>query len=236
MKIVAMIPAREGSKGFPGKNIKNILCKPVISYSILTALKCKKISSVYLNSDSDKYLDIGEKWGAKRYRRPVELAKDNTSMKDVLIDFFIHLNKKQKKFDAIIVLYPTNPLRTVTFITEFLDQFILVGGNFPFISIKKPNTHPFLCYNRNADGNLEQLFKIDENELYRRQQYPDYYRLAGGSYIIPNNYIYKINAQLFCDSSFGYIMPDDEPYIDIDTQLDFDIAEFLMKQYNGKTE
>ena len=224
-----MIPAREGSKGLPEKNIKNILGKPVISYSILTALKCEKIHSVYLNSDSDKYLDIGEKWGAKRYRRQAELAKDNTSMKDVLIDFAQYLEKFKENFDAIIIFYPTNPLRTVTFISEFLDQFILMGGNFPYISVKKPRTHPFLCYKRNANGNLGKLFKFDENMFYRRQQYPNYYCLAGGNYIIPANYIHKINAQLFCDKSYSYIMPDSESYVDIDTKSDFDFAEYLLK-------
>ena len=228
-----MIPAREDSKGLPEKNIKNIFGKPVISYSILSALKCEKINSVYLNSDSDKYLDIGEKWGAKRYKRPKELGKDNTSMKDVLVDFFNYLNNNKKQFDAIVILYPTNPLRTVKFITEFLNRFISMDFHYPFISVKKPREHPFMCYKRNANGNLDRLLKFDENKFYRRQQYPDYYRLAGGSYIIPNNYIYKINAQLFCDNSYGYIMPDDEPYVDIDTQSDFDIAEFLMKKYNG---
>ena len=115
-----MIPARAGSKGLPEKNIKDLLGKPIISYSILSAIKCENIDSVFINSDSDKYLDIGAKWGADRYKRPAELAKDNTSMKDVLIDFCNYLNRKQKIFDAIIILYPTNPLRTVTFINNFL--------------------------------------------------------------------------------------------------------------------
>ena len=227
-----MIPAREGSRGLPEKNIKDLLGKPLISYTITSALKCEKINSVYFNSDSDRYLDIGEKWGAKRYKRPAELAKDNTSMKDVLIDFFNYLNKKQKKFDAIIILYPTNPLRTVTFISEFLDQFILMGGNLPFISVKKPRTHPYLCYKRKANGNLGKLFKFDENKFYRRQQYPNYYRLAGGTYIIPVNYIREVNAQLFCDKSYSYIMPDSEPYVDVDTELDFEFAKYLLKKSN----
>ena len=102
-------------------------------------------------------------------------------------------------------------------------------GNFPFISVKKPRTHPFLCYKRNANGNLGKLFKFDENKFYRRQQYPNYYRLAGGSYIIPTNYIQDINAQLFCDKSYSYIMPDSESYVDIDTKSDFDFAEYLLK-------
>lgn len=227
-----MIPAREGSRGLPEKNIKDLLGKPLISYSISSALKCEKINSVYFNSDGDRYLDIGEKWGAKIYKRPAELGENNTSMKDVLIDFCNYLNKKQKKFDAIIILYPTNPLRTVTFITEFIDQFYLMGGNFPFISVKKPRTHPFLCYKRNANGNLEKLFEFDENKFYRRQQYPNYYRLAGGNYIIPANYIHEINAQLFCNKSYSYILPDDEPYVDIDTKLDFEIAEYFLTESN----
>ena len=100
MKIIAMVPARQGSKGLPDKNITNLLGKPLISYSILSTLKCEKINSVYINSDSDKYLEIGEKLGAKRYKRSKKLAKDQTSMKDVLIDFSKFLIDNQIDFDV----------------------------------------------------------------------------------------------------------------------------------------
>ena len=121
-----MIPARSGSKGLPKKNIKNLLGKPIVSYSLISALKSEKINSVYLNSDSDEYLDLGKKLGAKTYKRPVELGEDNTSMKAVLSDFSKYLINKKEKFDAIVVLYPTNPLRTTKFINEFIDQFNLM--------------------------------------------------------------------------------------------------------------
>ena len=228
MNLVAMIPARSGSKGLPNKNIKNLLGKPILSYSLISALKSEKINSVYLNSDSDEYLDLGKKLGAKTYKRPVELGDDNTSMKAVLSDFSKYLINKKEKFDAILVLYPTNPLRTTKFINEFIDQFNLSGGDLPFISVRKPSTHPFLCYKRKNNGTLEKLLHFDENKFYRRQQYPDYYRLAGGNAIIPIRFIDEINAQLFCNISYSYIIPDDIPYVDVDTIADFKYAEYLL--------
>ena len=229
MNLVAMIPARSGSKGLPKKNIKNLLGKPIVSYSLIIALKSEKINSVYLNSDSDKYLDLGKNLGAKTYKRPVELGDENTSMKAVLSDFSKYLINKKEKFDAIVVLYPTNPLRTTKFINEFIDQFNLSGGDLPFISVGKPSTHPFLCYKRNNNGNLEKLLQFDENKFYRRQDYPVYYRISGGNYIIPKKYIDEINAQLFCNISYSYIISDDIPIVDIDTITDFKYAENLLR-------
>ena len=230
MKIIAMVPARQGSKGLPDKNITNLLGKPLISYSILSTLKCEKINSVYINSDSDKYLEIGEKLGAKRYKRPIKLAKDQTSMKDVLIDFSKFLIDNQIDFDAIMTLYPTNPLRTLDFIDEFIDKFVSIGGNRPFISIKKPLTHPSLCYSRDYKGNLSSILNINENIYYRRQEYPEYFCLAGGNYIIPIEYLNKINAQLICKETYGYILPENTVYVDVDAKADLELAEYYLQK------
>lgn len=225
-----MVPARQGSKGLKDKNINKLLGKPLVAYTILSALKCEKIESVYINSDSNKYLDIGESFGAKKYKRPLKLAEDQTSMKDVLIDFSKFLNDSQIYFDSIIVLYPTNPLRTSDFLNEFIGKFLSLDGKKPFLSIKKPLTHPLLCYHRYENGELSSMLNIDENKYYRRQDYPTYFCLAGGNYIIPIQYLNKINAQLICQESFGYILSDNIIDVDIDTKEDLELANYYLQE------
>ena len=139
-----MIPARKGSKGVKDINIRLLCGVPLISYSITTALDFRSIDDVFLNSDSNDFLEIGEKWGAKTYKRPEQLGSDETQMLQVIKDFIKNLEKIGKQYDAIIALYPVYQLRNGNDLEHMTNIFESNGGDRPLIGFKVPKTHPYL--------------------------------------------------------------------------------------------
>ena len=235
MKIVAIIPARKNSRGLPDKNIKLLCGKPLISHTIESACRCSEVNEVYLNSDSEAYLEVGEKYGAKRFLRPPEHATDEASMKSVIDHFVGELEQRGEHFDAVLVLYPVYPFRTSEDLSNIIDAFESQGGNIPLIGIKEPVTHPYLCYERKDNGQLRNVMNIDENKFYRRQQYPEYYQITHWALMLPFKSISKLNNQLICSDSFGYLVPKDKKtHVNIDELIDLQLAEFFM-QNDGRT-
>jgi CMP-N,N'-diacetyllegionaminic acid synthase len=231
MKIVAMIPARCGSKGVPDKNIKKLLGEPLLSYPIKIAKNTPLISKVYLNSDSEEYLKIGSTYGAEPFERSKEFSTDKTSMKSVLENFLKTLADRKEYYDAIMPLYPVFPNRTSENLAQIIYTFKSLGGNRPIIGLKTPKTHPYLCYHRDSKGQIENIMKIDANKYFRRQQYPEYYQISHWALMLPTPSIKKLNAQLVCSESFGYKI-ESHNYIDIDTLLDFKIAEVVLQNHS----
>ena len=120
MNIVSIILARGGSKGIPGKNIKNFLGKPLVAWTIIQANICKNISKVYLSSDSDKILAIGKKYGAITIKRPKDISGDKARSEEAVL----HLLKNLKyKPDGVVMLEPTAPLRDLLDIDNCIDNF-----------------------------------------------------------------------------------------------------------------
>lgn len=225
-----MIPARSGTKGFPDKNIKNLCGRPLISYSIEAALKCSQINETFINSDSKKYLDIGMELGAKPFLRSKELAKDDTSMKSVIINFIKILEEQGKIFDAIIVLYPVYPIRNSNDLDNMITAFKKIGGNRPLIGMKIPKTHPYLCYKLDEKHSPKSVIDFDVNIYYRRQTYPEYFQLTHWACVLPTGILHSLNTQLMNKDTYGYIISDNIHTLDIDTSLDLQYAEFLLQK------
>ena len=222
-----MIPARSGSKGLVDKNIIEIVGKPLISFAIEPLLECQMIHSVYINSDCDSYLEIGSQWGAKQYKRQKNIALDNSSMKEVINDFINNEFIIEKDFEILLVLYPTHPIWKTDSVEKMIKKFLSMGSNRPFIGLIDAKTHPYLCYHRDSNGHIKNIMGIDENKYYRRQQYPKYFQISGGLYIMPISKITSLNAQLISNESYGYIIPNEETHVDIDTQDDLTYFKYL---------
>jgi len=229
MNIVAMIPARCGSKGLSDKNIKNLCGHPLIEYSITAALGCHKIKEVFLNSDSKKYLNLGLELGAQTFLRSKDFAEDDTPLSSVVINFIGALEKQGKFFDAIIVLYPVYPLRNSDDLIRIITEFENIGADRPLIGMKRPDTHPYLCY-KLTDNNIPMhIIEHDQNLYYRRQTYPEYFEHTHWACVLPVKSLPTLNAQLMNENSYGYRIPDNIHIIDIDTPSDFQYAEFLLQ-------
>ncbi|MFA5276467.1 MAG: acylneuraminate cytidylyltransferase family protein, partial [Candidatus Omnitrophota bacterium] len=120
-RIIAIIPARGGSKGIPGKNIIDFAGKPLLAWSILQAKSSKMISEVYVTSDSRQILEIAEKYGARPILRPKNIASDTASSESALLHT---LNQIKGKVDYIVFLQPTAPLRKTNDIDNAIKKII----------------------------------------------------------------------------------------------------------------
>lgn len=230
MKIIAMIPARSGSKGLPNKNIKPLCGKPLLCYAIEAALNAQKntgIANIYLNSDSKQYLRHGEDGGIKTFSREKKYAGDAVSIKDVVVDF---VSKLEESCDAIIVLYPVYPIRSSEDIVNVLYNYHNVHGEYSsLIGIKKATTHPYLCYHK-YQNKIRSWMNIDANLYYRRQDYPEAFQVCHWACVVPIRSLHNLNAQLVDEDTFGYVIEDTWKTIDVDSRRDFELAEFLLEK------
>ncbi len=228
MKTVAMIPARSGSKGVPDKNIKPFAGKPLLAYAVEAASECPEIDAVYVNSDSEEYLKIGETYGAKSFIRAKELATDDAPIKPVIEAFVGALAERGEKYDAVILLYPIYPLRFATDLSAIIKEFKDRGGNTSMLGVKEPESHPYLCLQMDEDGTITLFLNEDIDRYFRRQSYPLYYELTHWAYITAIRELPLLNNQLVNEKTTGYLVPKRIPVVDIDTPLDFEFGEFLM--------
>lgn len=222
--MIAIIPARGGSKGLPGKNIKLLNGKPLIAYTIEAAKQSKSITRIIVSTDDQNIADVALEYGAEiPFLRPTHLATDDALAIDVLKYTIERLDEEQNSIEEFIVLQPTSPLRTALNIDEAICMFKEKKAD-SVISYCKEH-HPIRWHKYiTEEGKFENIF---EETLQNRQlEKPTYF---------PNGaiYIYKtkiINAgKYYTENSFAYIM-ERENSIDIDDIQDFEYAEFLLKK------
>ena len=227
--MIAIIPARSGSKGLPGKNIKSLCGKPMIAYTIESALKSKYITEVIISTDCKEIEKIALKYGAKSYfLRPNHLASNDAKAIDVYIYTIEKLiNEYDYIINEFIVLQPTSPLRKVDDVNSAIDLFFGKKAE-SVISYTKEN-HPIEWHQYiNLEGKFEKIF--NNNKLLNRQESRESYYPNGAIFIFKYNLI-KQN-KYYNSNSYAFIMPI-EKSIDIDTRFDFEIAEYLiMREHN----
>ncbi|BCB96329.1 acylneuraminate cytidylyltransferase [Dissulfurispira thermophila] len=181
--ILAIIPARGGSKGLPRKNIKPLLGKPLIAWTIEQALNSRYIDRLIVSTEDEEIAEISIKFGAEiPFLRPKELAKDDTPTIDVLIHLINNLNKS---YDCILLLEPTSPLRKKNDIDVLIDKLIenfhIADSVVGVCKIESDTHHPY-GIKKIVNGYLEK-FLDNTPDFYQRQQLPDVYGIFGGMYI-----------------------------------------------------
>lgn len=220
-RVLAVIPARGGSKGLPGKNIRPLQGKPLIAWSIEAAQQVPRIDRVVVTSDDSEILAVARQWGCETtVRRPAELAGDTITVEPVLCHVADVLDEE---FQWILLLQPTSPFRTAADIESILDMAIALGGD-PVISITRAAKPPEWCLRMAEDGALSRI--LGTRRTQQRQEYPETYLPNGALYIARLEDLRKTGA-FFTARTKGYRMPPDRS-IDIDTALDFEFAEFLL--------
>ena len=224
MRVLAIIPARGGSKGLPKKNIKLLGDKPLIAWSINSAKESKLINNIIVNSDSEEIINISKNHGAEiPFVRPKELADDNATTKDVLIHTINYYKTKNEIFDYIVVLQPTSPFRKIGDIDLAIKKAIQTNVDM-VVSVKETSSNPYyVLFEENENGYLK---KSKDGIFTRRQDCPKVYEYNGSIYVIKVDSLMKYNSLHF-NKILKFEM-DDLHSIDIDNQLDFDFAEFIL--------
>lgn len=230
--MIAVIPARGGSKGLPGKNILPFCGKPLIAWTIEAALECKTLDRVIVSTDSAEIAEIAIAYGAEvPGLRPAELSHDTSSA----VDVFIYLWQKltgDSFTDAppFIVLQPTSPLRITKDINEALQIFHEKQAD-SVISVSEATHPPVWAKKIDKQGILRDYFDTSLS-LSNRQQIPAAYMPNGAIFILRKELVLNTRSY-YSDKTYPFLMPF-ERSIDIDNIWDLRIAELIMNlQLNG---
>jgi len=228
MKTLGIITARSGSKEVKDKNIRKLDGKPLIAYTIESALQSQYIDEVIVSTDSDVYAAISEECGARvPFLRSKQNSTDTAKSIDVVFEVLENYKKCGQCFENVVLLQPTSPLRTYRNIDEAFKLFYEKKAD-SVVSVCECEHSPLLCNILHSDLKLFEF--INSENLERRQNLEKYYRLNGAIYISKIKILNEIQS-FYGIKSYAYVMEQRES-IDIDTELDFEYAEFLIKKYN----
>lgn len=226
MHNLAVIPARSGSKGLKDKNIKELLGKPLLAYSVEAAIQSGIFDEVHVSTDSQEYADIAQKYGAQvPFLRSGELSSDTASTWEAMKYVLQQYEKLGKKYDTITVLQPTSPLRNAEDIQGAFHFFEEKNAN--MISSVCEMEHSPLWSNTLPHDLSMRDFEDEKIATLPRQQLPVYYRENGAVYILKTEYLFKAE-NIYRDNCYAYIM-DRLHSVDIDNELDFMIAKTIIQ-------
>lgn len=228
-RILALIPARGGSKGLPGKNILSFCGKPLLAWSIEQAKKSKFIDTVIVSTDSESIAAIADKFGAEvPFLRPKNISGSSAKTIDAIFHALNFFDKKMGTFDYVILLQPTSPLRTEQDIDKAISLCFKNDAK-AVISVCKTEHSPLWSVRLPKSLSMKGFINpVVANKP--RQSLPDFYRINGAIYFSSTSYLRKNNGFLGIDT-IAYVMSR-ECSVDIDTKLDFEFAEFLKLKHN----
>ena len=228
--VLCIIPARGGSKGLPGKNIKELLGKPLIAYSIEQAKRSKYIDRVVVSTESAAITDISKQYGAEApFMRPKEYAEDESSIFDVLLHAIDWMEKKEKYlFDILVLLHVTAPLRNTEDIDNCIELLVKKNADNVF-SVAPAHRNPYFnMVEVSKDGKVR---LVKDGDFATRQSAPEVFDMNASIYVWWKDILKEKRATLL-ENSHIYIMPK-ERSVDIDDTIDFKIAEMLLKDAEG---
>tara|TARA_R110001592_G_scaffold57767_4_gene175638 strand:+ start:28239 stop:28931 length:693 start_codon:yes stop_codon:yes gene_type:complete len=227
VKILAIIPARGGSKGVPRKNIKLLAGKPLLEYTSAVTLKSSLLSKVVISTDDDEIISVAKKLGLEiPFKRPKDLATDSSSSLSVILHALEYFESKNIYFDAVCLLQVTSPFRTVEFLDKAIQKFIKSKSD-SLISVQEvPHEYnPHWSFELDENENLK--IATGETEIIsRRQDLPKAYHRDGSIYITKTKILKEQNS-LFGDK-ISHIVSPKEFYVNIDTMDDWNKAEKIL--------
>jgi CMP-N,N'-diacetyllegionaminic acid synthase len=222
-KVLAIIPARGGSKRLPRKNILDLGGKPLIWWTINAAKKSKYIDRVIVSTEDSEIGEVSKSLGAEvPFFRPRKLAQDSTTTLEVVVHLIQELYKKSEYYDYVVILQPTSPFRTESHIDMAFNQLMESSVANAVVSVCPVDHHPL--WSNTLPKNKSMSFFLSKNiDNIRSQDLPDYYRLNGAIYISKVNTLCTEKTFFPKDTCYAFIMPQKDS-IDIDTKEDFNLA------------
>ncbi|WP_067038047.1 cytidylyltransferase domain-containing protein [Allomuricauda sp. CP2A] len=231
MSILITICGRGGSKGIPGKNIREICGKPLIAYTIKHAKKIMETfenTDISLSTDDFKIKSVAEMYGLHtKYVRPETLAGDTVGKIDVLRDVLLYEEEsRNKKYDFLLDLDITSPLRTIFDITEAMDKLMEKKEAYNIFSVSRPHKNPYFNVVEQSDDGYCSLVK-HSNSL-SRQTAPKVYDMNASFYIYRRSFFDAGFGAAVTNKSLFYLM--EHICFDLDEPLDFDFLEYLITE------
>ena len=221
-KVTAIILGRGGSKGIPNKNILDFLGKPLVAWSVIQAKLTSEINDIYISSDSDTILNIGEKYGAIKIKRPDEISGDTAKSEEAILHALDVIGKNHK---FIIMLEPTAPLRKPDDLSKAIKLFIDNKWDSAFSSAELQD---FLIWKKDKDDKLIGVnynYKIQEPRQFRDMEY------------VENGAIYMFKPEIMLNNSnrfggdIGMIPNKFWQSFEIDEKDDWEFVELIFKNY-----
>ena len=229
-RTLAVIPARGGSKGLPGKNVRLLAGRPLIAYAIETALASKLIDRVIVSTDDPEIARIARAYGAEvPFMRPQELALDDSPEWLVWRHAIQTLGAYENGLvmDVFVCIPPTSPLRAVEDVDACINA--LLGSDADIvITIKKAGRNPYFNMVLLDEKNVARLVMPSEQIIYGRQGAPPVFDMTTVAYVARPQFI--LNAKSIFEGKVKAVLIPEERALDIDTELDFKFAEFLIEQ------
>lgn len=209
MNVLGIIPARGGSKGVPRKNIRLLCGKPLLAYTIESALAAKRLTRTILSTEDEEIADVGMRWGVEvPFLRPKELAEDASPTFPVVQHALEALEREGQIFDAVCLLQPTNPLRRATDIDQCIELLENTEADSVIsVSAVPAEYNPHWVYRRFEDGRLG-LFTDETEPISRRQDLPPAFHREGSVYVTRTDVITSTSS-LYGAKIVGYEMPAD---------------------------
>lgn len=231
--LLAVIPARSGSKGIPRKNVALLNGKPLIEYTIQAAKKSRFVDHILLSTDDEEIASVGQRLGLEvSYRRPVELAGDATPMIDSL-EHGIHWVERfcGSPPDEVLLLQPTSPLRSVNDIDGAVALFREKGAS-SLVSVHAMSEHPYECIVRKSHN--WKYLRHPPAGVIRRQDYKnDFFFINGAIYLAETTTLLSRRSFIDTEETLMFVMPR-ERGIDIDEYIDLSIAEAIIGSTNPR--
>lgn len=226
-KVLALVPARGGSKGLPGKNVRSLCGRPLIQWSIDTALACKEIDAVVVSTDDAQIAAVAVTAGAEvPFLRPPALAGDTASSIDVVIHALDFLESKGRVFDIVLLLEPTSPLREVADIQVALQRMVDTGAAAIVSVCRAESTHPAFMFRTTGQGRLEPFMSASPTGVRRQEIEPLFY-LEGTLYASTVEAI-RERRSFYHEDTLAYEVAKWKA-LEIDDIEDFQMVEALAK-------
>lgn len=227
IRFFSIIPARGGSKGIPKKNIYPLNGKPLLAYTIEASLNSKYITDTIVSSDDEDILKVAESYRATAMKRPEALSRDET-LTEPVIDYIINsIQDFKAKYDYIVLLQATSPLRTSAHIDEAIE-LLLSTQRYSLISVKEIDNKCLKSFLINSKSLLTPISDV-RYPFIRRQDLPSVYIPNGAIYIVSTNEFIK-NKKLYTDQTVPYIM-NERSSVDIDTFDDIARCEKILSNF-----
>lgn len=228
-RVLAVVPARGGSRGLPGKNIRPLRGLPLLTHSVRCAALSKRISRTIVSTDSDEIALVARAAGAEvPFMRPADLARDETPMFPVITHALAHVERSEPSYDFVVLLDPTSPGRLPEEIDQAVEQLSATPEAAGLVACSKPTFNPFWVGVIKAGAFIKPAFD-GATSFTRRQDVPTFFRINGALYVWRADHVRAAPASWRDAPHLMLEMPEERAF-SIDDLAEFNRAEALLER------